>query len=85
VVGKHLNFTNRTTIMELEQHYIFINGWLRATVLGANDGIPSTTSLVIGVAAASHTSDPIILAAIWGTFAMAISGLVGYIFGVKTP
>jgi len=54
--------------MELEQHYIFINGWLRATVLGANDGILSATSLVIGVAAASHISDPIILAAIWGYF-----------------
>jgi len=39
--------------MELEKHYVNRSGWLRAAVLGANDGILSTTSLAIGVAAAS--------------------------------
>jgi VIT1/CCC1 family predicted Fe2+/Mn2+ transporter len=38
--------------MELEKHYTIGSGWLRAAVLGANDGILSTTSLVIGVTAA---------------------------------
>ena len=36
-----------------EQHYVARVGWLRAAVLGANDGIVSTASLIVGVAAAS--------------------------------
>ncbi len=36
--------------MEIEKHYTNKSGWLRAAVLGANDSILSTTSLVIGVA-----------------------------------
>jgi vacuolar iron transporter family protein len=44
--------------MELEKHYTNKSGWLRAAVLGANDGILSTSSLVIGVAAASDTRSP---------------------------
>ena len=35
---------------QVEKHYITRIGWLRASVLGANDGILSTTSIVIGVA-----------------------------------
>jgi VIT1/CCC1 family predicted Fe2+/Mn2+ transporter len=59
--------------MELEKHYIFRSGWLRVAVPGANDEILATTILVIGVAAASHTRDPIILAAIAGLVVGALS------------
>lgn len=52
--------------MQNELHFINRSGWLRAAVLGANDGILSTTSLVIGIAAASQTRDPIVLAALAG-------------------
>ncbi len=57
--------------MKLEKHYTNRSGWLRAAVLGANDGILSTTSLVIGVAAASDSRNPIILAAVAGLVAGA--------------
>ena len=46
--------------MQDEKHYGTRSGWLRAAVLGANDGILSTASLVIGVAAASTTREPVI-------------------------
>ena len=49
-----------------EKHYINRSGWLRAGVLGANDGILSTASIIIGVAAASSTRDPVIIAGIAG-------------------
>ena len=63
--------------MELEKHYVNRSGWLRAAVLGANDGILSTTSLAIGVATASHTRSPIILAALAGLVAGALSMAAG--------
>ena len=63
--------------MEPEIHYSNRSGWLRAAVLGANDGILSTTSLVIGVAAASDTRSPIILAALAGLVAGALSMAAG--------
>lgn len=59
--------------MHVENHHINRSGWLRAAVLGANDGILSTTSLAIGVAAASTTREPIFLAAIAGLVAGALS------------
>lgn len=48
----------------LENHYINKSNWLRAAVLGANDGIISIASLAIGVTTASVTRDPILLATI---------------------
>ncbi|MET3115506.1 VIT1/CCC1 family predicted Fe2+/Mn2+ transporter [Pedobacter sp. CG_S7] len=45
--------------METEKHFTIRSGWLRAALLGANDGILSTASLVIGIAAASCTRDPV--------------------------
>ena len=63
--------------MELEKHYTNRSGWLRAAVLGANDGILSTTSLAIGVAAASDTRYPIVLAALAGVVAGALSMTAG--------
>ena len=44
----------------LDNHYIHKSNWLRAAVLGANDGIISTASIAIGVAAASSTREPVI-------------------------
>jgi VIT1/CCC1 family predicted Fe2+/Mn2+ transporter len=70
--------------MELEKHYTNRSGWLRAAVLGANDGILSTTSLVIGVAAASDTRTPIVLAALAGLVAGALSMSAGEYVSVSS-
>lgn len=70
--------------MELEKHYINRSGWLRATVLGANDGILSTTSLAIGVAAASATREPIVLATLAGLVAGALSMAAGEYVSVSS-
>lgn len=61
----------------LDNHYIHRSNWLRAAVLGANDGIISISSLAIGVAAASTTREPIILATIAGLVAGALSMAAG--------
>jgi VIT1/CCC1 family predicted Fe2+/Mn2+ transporter len=70
--------------MHLEKHYITRIGWLRAAVLGANDGILSTTSLAIGVAAASDTRNPVILAALAGLVAGAMSMAAGEYISVSS-
>lgn len=70
--------------MELEKHYINRSGWLRAAVLGANDGILSTTSIAIGVAAASNSPSPIILAALAGLVAGALSMAAGEYVSVSS-
>jgi vacuolar iron transporter family protein len=70
--------------MILEKHYINRSGWLRAAVLGANDGILSTTSIAIGVAAASATRSPIILAALAGLVAGALSMAAGEYVSVSS-
>lgn len=70
--------------MDNENHYIHRSGWLRAAVLGANDGILSTASLVIGIAAASTTRDPIVLAAIAGVVAGALSMAAGEYVSVSS-
>ena len=57
----------------LDSHYIHRSNWLRAAVLGANDGIISISSLAIGVAAASSTREPIVLATVAGLVAGALS------------
>lgn len=67
-----------------ENHYINRSRWLRAAVLGANDGILSTTSLVIGVAAASTTKEPILLSAIAGVVAGALSMATGEYVSVSS-
>ncbi len=68
----------------LEYHYIHKSNWLRAAVLGANDGILSTASLAIGVAAASDTREPIVLAAIAGLAAGALSMSAGEYVSVSS-
>ncbi|MDA6070260.1 VIT family protein [Flavobacterium sp. AC] len=70
--------------MQAENHYINRSGWLRAAVLGANDGILSTTSLVIGVAAASASREPILLAAVAGLVAGALSMAAGEYVSVSS-
>ena len=59
-------------------------GWLRAAVLGANDGIVSTSSLVIGVAAANTTQDNILLAGVAGLVAGAMSMAAGEYVSVSS-
>lgn len=68
----------------LDVHYITRSNWLRAAVLGANDGILSTASLAIGVAAASSTRDPIVLATLAGLVAGALSMAAGEYVSVSS-
>ncbi|MGG8495219.1 VIT1/CCC1 transporter family protein [Tenacibaculum sp. TC6] len=68
----------------IETHYINRSNWLRAAVLGANDGILSTASIAIGVAAASSTREPIILAALAGLIAGALSMAAGEYISVSS-
>ncbi|RFF31669.1 VIT1/CCC1 transporter family protein [Wenzhouxiangella sediminis] len=56
-----------------EPHRVHRTVWLRAAVMGANDGIVSTSSLIIGVAAASTTHENILLAGVAGLMAGAMS------------
>jgi VIT1/CCC1 family predicted Fe2+/Mn2+ transporter len=59
-------------------------GWLRATVLGANDGLISTSSLVVGVAAAQTDKGPVVLAALAGLVAGALSMAAGEYVSVSS-
>ncbi|MFT6748392.1 MAG: VIT1/CCC1 family predicted Fe2+/Mn2+ transporter [Flavobacterium sp.] len=68
----------------LHNHYIHRSNWLRAAVLGANDGILSTSSIAIGVAAASSSSQPIILATLAGLVAGALSMAAGEYVSVSS-
>lgn len=69
---------------QLEKHYVNRVGWLRASVLGANDGLLSTTSIVIGVAAASPDRNTIVLAALAGMIAGAMSMAAGEYVSVSS-
>lgn len=68
----------------MEEHYINRSGWLRASILGANDGILSTASIAIGVAAASVSRDPIVLASLAGLVAGALSMAAGEYVSVSS-
>ncbi len=68
----------------LEPHYINRSNWLRAAVLGANDGIISISSLAIGVAAASATRAPVVLATVAGLVAGALSMAAGEYVSVSS-
>jgi VIT1/CCC1 family predicted Fe2+/Mn2+ transporter len=67
-----------------EKHYANRIGWLRAAVLGANDGILSTSSLVVGVAAASAVHGDVLLAGIAGLVAGAMSMAAGEYVSVSS-
>lgn len=60
-----------------EAHLIHRIGWLRAAVMGANDGIVSTASLIVGVAAASSGKDAILVAGVAGLVSGAMSMAAG--------
>lgn len=68
----------------LEIHYIHRSNWLRAAVLGANDGVLSTASIAIGVAAASDFREPVILATLAGLVAGALSMAAGEYVSVSS-
>lgn len=68
----------------LDNHYMHRSNWLRAAVLGANDGILSTASIAIGVAAASDGRDPVILATLAGLVAGALSMAAGEYVSVSS-
>ncbi len=67
-----------------ERHYAERIGWLRAAVLGANDGIVSTASLVVGVAAASAVQSNILIAGTAGLVAGAMSMAAGEYVSVSS-
>jgi vacuolar iron transporter family protein len=68
----------------LEQHRTHTIGWLRAAVLGANDGIVSTASLIVGVATARATHNGILVAGIAGLVAGSMSMAAGEYVSVSS-
>ncbi|MDA1326521.1 MAG: VIT family protein [Proteobacteria bacterium] len=67
-----------------EHHFVHRIGWLRAAVLGANDGIVSTASLIVGVAAASSDRSGIMIAGVAGLVAGAMSMAAGEYVSVSS-
>jgi len=67
-----------------EQHFTHRTGWLRAAVLGANDGIVSTASLILGVAAAESSRSTILVAGMAGLVAGAMSMAAGEYVSVSS-
>lgn len=67
-----------------EHHLVHRTGWLRAAVLGANDGLISTASLIVGVAAAGATQSSILVAGVAGLVAGAMSMAAGEYVSVSS-
>jgi VIT1/CCC1 family predicted Fe2+/Mn2+ transporter len=67
-----------------ERHQVHRIGWLRAAVLGANDGIVSTASLIVGVAAAASSKGEVLLAGVAGLVAGAMSMAAGEYVSVSS-
>jgi vacuolar iron transporter family protein len=67
-----------------ESHFVNRIGWLRAAVLGANDGILSTASLIVGVAAAAATQNEVLVAGVAGLVAGAMSMAAGEYVSVSS-
>jgi vacuolar iron transporter family protein len=67
-----------------ESHLVARIGWLRAAVLGANDGIVSTASLIVGVAAAAAKTGDVLIAAVAGLVAGAMSMAAGEYVSVSS-
>jgi vacuolar iron transporter family protein len=70
--------------MHRESHLIERIGWLRAAVLGANDGLISTASLIVGVAAASPARNEVLIAGVAGLVAGAMSMAAGEYVSVSS-
>lgn len=91
-VGLHLherrlgwgNVNSQDMMRHLESHRTHRIGWLRAAVLGANDGIVSTASLVLGVAAAGAEAKSILVAGVAGLVAGAMSMAAGEYVSVSS-
>src|SRR6185312_15066721 len=67
-----------------EQHYVNRTGWLRAAVLGANDGLLSVASLLVGVSAASFDRSQLLLTGVAGIVAGAMSMAAGEYVSVSS-
>ncbi|MFN3864463.1 MAG: VIT family protein [Erythrobacter sp.] len=67
-----------------DPHYVHRTGWLRAAVLGANDGIVSVASLITGVAAATPQTGPVLVAGVAGLVAGAMSMAAGEFISVSS-
>ena len=70
--------------LHTERHLVSRIGWLRAAVLGANDGIVSTASLIVGVAAASAATSDVLIAGVAGLVAGAMSMAAGEYVSVSS-
>ena len=70
--------------LHLERHMVSRVGWLRAAVLGANDGIVSTASLIVGVAASAAATSDVMVAGIAGLVAGAMSMAAGEYVSVSS-
>lgn len=68
----------------VERHFIIGTAWLRAAVLGANDGLLSTSSLIVGVAAASASAQHIVLTGISGLVAGSMAMAAGEFVSVSS-
>lgn len=68
----------------LDSHFIHRSNWLRAAVLGANDGIISVSSIAIGVATASSSTEPVVIATLAGLVAGALSMAAGEYVSVSS-
>jgi len=67
-----------------ERHFVGRTGWLRAAVLGANDGVISTASLIVGVASADHSATAVLTAGVAGMIAGAMSMAAGEYVSVSS-
>jgi len=73
-----------TNCLPDEHHFVHRTGWLRAAVLGANDGLISTASLIVGVAAAGAAQSDVLLAGAAGLMAGAMSMAAGEYVSVSS-
>jgi vacuolar iron transporter family protein len=83
-VWKEANTAMTRLHLHSERHLVSRIGWLRAAVLGANDGIVSTASLIIGVAAAAAKPGDILIAGVAGLVAGAMSMAAGEYVSVSS-
>src|SRR5471032_1938164 len=70
--------------MHPEKHLVSRIGWMRAAVLGANDGIISTASLIVGVAAAATNQNAVLVAGVAGLVAGSMSMAAGEYVSVSS-
>ena len=84
VCGEIAEKDSKMAVRNMERHRTGRIGWLRAAVLGANDGILSTSSLVLGVAAAHASHTNILVAGVAGLVAGAMSMAAGEYVSVQS-